>query len=236
MFFILTSRLVAGTLMFKDDSKLTDIKIISINKGRIVIEKDKIRKTFPLKKISAYYDTDIKDSSQSTELMGFCDYTVKITSVKIPKRGYDHDKDVTECKVAYQIIRTGNKKTDKIKAPYFYIYVLTSGSDDYGTRKIYRYTYPKEARIRSKHYDQAAIIENLQSFKRPTVHFGRSYRHGKNSLSRGAGIRSFDIPLKSIKNRRILAYHIEAWGNEKQVDEKNWQDFGIKSKRWWERY
>ena len=77
----------------------------------------------------------------------------------------------------------------------------------------------------------------LSSFKRPTVWLGGSgMREGANALSKSTGEGKIEIPLKNVKNRKILAYHIEVWGNDSIVCEKDWTDFAVKAGRWWERY
>ncbi len=42
---------------------------------------------------------------------------------------------------------------------------------------------------------------------------------------------------KGIKDKNIIAYHIEAWGKKKVVATKNWVKTGyIPGKTWWKRY
>ena len=245
LLFVVGAIINAGTIILKDGASLTDVKIISICKGRVVIEKDKVKQTIGLGKIAEYYHTNIKGANDSGDMVKNADYDISF-NVKMPKTGYSQKgkkkNTVSECEISYNMTRKGeNKSADKAKAPYFYIYILTNSNDQYGRRNIFRFYYPKEAKLKSKGYDKAAILEKINSFERPFVHFGRNYgmnRGGKAhaKLSRNPGSHSFEVPLKGLKNKYILAYHIEVWGPSSMINQKNWKDTGIKSKNWWERY
>lgn len=229
---------LGGTLLCKDGSKITNIKIVSIREGGIVIEKDGGKRTIPLSKIEEYFDSDIKTDNSADEVMGFSDYTVSITDIKMPKDGKDKDGETNNCEITFQVMHKGDSKTNKIRAPYFYLYVLVHGNSEYGNREVLRFTHPKEAKVSSKKYDKAAIMSILDSFKRPNMWIGphSGYNNGPNSLSKGTGEVKIELPLKSVKNRKILSYHLEVWGNDSIIAEKDWSDFGIKAGKWWERY
>ncbi|MCP3965008.1 MAG: hypothetical protein GY750_10595 [Lentisphaerae bacterium] len=124
--------------------------------------------------------------------------------------------------------------------PYFYLYVLTSRSKSYGNRPVYSFYYPKEAKVFSKTYDEAKIMEKVNEIDRPNIwndnfksHLGR----GRSKTFSPLGGRLISIPLKGIKDKNIIAYHIEAWGKKKVVATKNWVKTGyIPGKTWWKRY
>jgi len=229
---------MGGTILCKDGSKITNIKIISIREGGIVIEKDGGKRTSPLSKIDEYFDSDIKVEGSADDVMGYSDYTVSISDIKMPKDGKDKDGDTNNCEIIFQVIRKGDSKSNKIRAPYFYLYILVHGNNEYGNREVLRFTHPKEAKVSSKKYDKAAIMSILDSFKRPNMWIGphSGYSDGPKALTKGAGEVKIELPLKSVKNRKILSYHLEVWGNDSIACEKDWSDFGIKAGKWWERY
>ena len=237
VFFLAIVSSWGGTIICKDGSKISNIKIISIREGSLVIEKDGAKKTILLSKIEEYFDSDIKSDGSADDVMGFSDYTVSVTDIRMPKDGKDKDGEIKDCEILYQATRKGENKTDKIRAPYFYLYILVHGSNEYGNREVIRLFHPKEAKVSSKKYDKAAVMSILSSFKRPVMWLGgQGYRNGSNALTKGTGEAKIAIPLKGIKNRKILAYHLEVWGNDSIVCEKDWADFGIKAGAWWERY
>jgi len=144
---MITSANFAGTLIFKDGTKISGIDIISISDGQIIIEKDKAKRTYSIKKIKSFYKTNFEGGLN--ELPGeFSDYTVKIFDVKMPKKGVDSKGKTETCAINYSITRKGPSK--KIKRPYFYLYVITPGKDGASGRKIYRYVYPKQAKPKGK--------------------------------------------------------------------------------------
>ncbi|OGV54694.1 MAG: hypothetical protein A2017_19440 [Lentisphaerae bacterium GWF2_44_16] len=241
----LTFSLNAGTLMFKDGSRLTDVTIVSISEGRVVVEKDKTKKTFSLGQIDAFYKTDMKNVGDTiAPEKDVADYDISF-SVKMPEKGVEKEKKETvaaSCDITFNIVRKGENKTaDKVKWPYFYIYVLTYSGEEYGGRNIYCYYYPNTAKLKSKTYDKAAVMDILGSMARPY------YYMGIHNTSMGAAVgkkmkgmtgeREFSVELKDVKNRRILAYYIEVWGNTEIVAQKEWKATGASvGARWWEKY
>jgi hypothetical protein len=232
--------LFAGTLILKDGTRLTDVTIISISKGRVIIEKDKVKKTISVGKIEEYYHADIKNFNDSGDIGEFAEYDISF-DVRMPATGVDKDGKTAYCEISYNLTRKGeNKSAKKVKAPYFYIYLWTTGSGEYAKRSIYRFAHPKEAKPKGKSYDKAAVLEKVNSFKRSSINYDYNYvtsrKDVKKNFSRQPGARVIKVALKGVKSHKILAYHIEAWGHNTMVAEKDWRDFGIKAKRWWEHY
>jgi hypothetical protein len=242
---------MAGTLIYKVNKKAepqtaSKVKIISIEKGYITIEQNKGKKTIPLRWIEKYYDTDIQGGAFEDNTS---DYTVSITNVKMPKSGYEttnkkskKKRMTSECEIEYSISRkTEPGKSKSMKMPYFYLYVLTTRSKSYGKLPVEDYYYPKEAKVKSKTYDEAKIVEKVTSLDRPLVWNGgrdsmRSSTSRREGFS-GMGGRVAKIPLKNVKYRKIIAYHIEVWGKSKIVAEKTWNDPSYKiGKLWWKKY
>lgn len=241
----LSFSLNAGTLIFKDGRRLTDVTIVSISEGRVVVEKDNTKKTFGLSEIGSFYKTDMKAGDSVGDEKDIADYDISF-SVKIPETGLKKSGKETEtatCDITFNIIRKGDNKTaNKVKWPYFYIYVLTHSSEEYGGRNIYCYYHPKTAKLKSKAYDKAAVMDILGNFDRPYYHFDQSTSWDINSgagkkLKGMTGEREFSVELKDVKGRRILAYYIEVWGNTEIIDQKEWKATGVSvGARWWEKY
>ena len=127
----------------------------------------------------------------------------------------------------------------KFTIPVFYLFVLTTSSKSYGQRPIYTYYYPDEAKIKSSTYDEAKIIEAVTSMDRPRIYHGGRTRLGKiGKLTSASGYRPAIIPLKGIKNQKIIAYHLEIWGKDKMIATKDWHDSTRHNvgKDWWKRY
>ncbi len=221
----------AGTLIFKNGTRISGIEIVSISGGQIIIEKDKTKKTYAVSKLKSFYRTDLKSTTE--DMPGeFADYTVKIIDVKMPKKGVDSKGKTSKCEINYTISKKG--KGEKVKVPYFYLYVITPGKNEVSGRQIYRFIYPKQAKPKGKGYDEAAIMAKLTEFSRPTWH---SDRHNLRGKLHGKTI-SFE--LSGVKKRPILAWHLEIWGNgEKLVskDQNMMQLNGHKvSKNWWKKH
>ena len=224
----------AGTLIFKDGTKISSVDIISINDGQITIRKNKTKRTYSVGKIKSFYKTDLRHSTG--EVPGeFSDYTVSIINVKMPPKGYVTKKGkntISQCEIEYSISRKDS--SPKIKVPYFYLYIIVPGKNEVSERKIYRYLYPKHAKPKGRGYDEAAIMKELSDFGRPV--WNSKHRNIKGNL---AG-KELNIALKGVKNRKILAWHLEVWGNSEKLIDKTEDlmqlDGRRVSKNWWRRY
>ena len=242
----------AGTIIYKTSKKseehtLAKVKIISISKGTITLKHGKGIRTIPLGYLSAYYDTDIDAGNFADDT---CEYTVSIRDIKMPETGYTYQKvkkskkksrKVSNFEIEFSVQKKIEKgKSKSIRMPYFYLYVLTTGSKSYGKRPVYSFYYPDEAKVKSKTYDEAKIIEVVTSMDRPRIYHGeRSNFSGKiGKLTSASGYRPAVIPLKGVKTQRIIAYHLEIWGKDKMIAQKNWTEstsYKI-GKNWWKRY
>ncbi len=252
-FFALSMAILnAGTIIYKtskDSEKnvLAEVKIVSISKGTITLKHGKGVRTIPLSYLSAYYDTDIDSGGFADNT---CDYTVSIRNIEKPETGYTYKKlknskkktkKVSNFEIEFAIQKKLEKgKSKSIRMPYFYLYVLTTGTKSYGKRPIFSFYYPDEAKVKSKTYDEAKIIEAVTSMDRPRIYNGeRSSFSGKiGKLTSASGYRPAIIPMKGIKNQRIIAYHLEIWGKDKMIVQKDWKESTRYSvgKNWWKRY
>jgi len=49
--------------------------------------------------------------------------------------------------------------------------------------------------------------------------------------------RKYDQELIKVGDRRILAYHVEVWGNDSMIVQKDWSAPDANAdERWWENY
>ena len=233
---------LSGTIIFKDGTVLTDVEIVGINDGMIVIEKDKTKKDYPLKNIKTFSKSDlsIADSAIPDDSL---DYKITIVNVDMPEAGKNKSANIPEtgksnksnkidtgntsknkggeqknCEITYSIskIPDKNSKSKKIKIPYFYLYVLTSKKNDEEGRKVYRFCYPDKAKPKGKNYDLATIMEKVKSFDRPDLEEEEITLETKVNL---AG-RTVTFNLGTIGERKVLAYHVEAWGKTDIAAEK----------------
>ncbi len=242
--------LPAGTLIYRINGKgetltTSKIKIISIQDKRLTIEQDGGRQTIPLSWVEKYFDTDIPGSSFVDNTS---DYDINIIKVDIPDTGYTFStedgkrrKNVAVCSIEYRINRKYEPgKTQAVKMPYFYLYVLTTRDKEYGQRPAYTFFYPKEAKVKSKSYDEAKIIETISGIDRPLIHDKAIRQLG--TPARKSGLSSMgnlvaEIPLKGIRGRHIVAYRLDIWGKDKIVASKEWQRPRYNpGKFWWKKH
>ena len=238
--------LSAGTLIMKEGDKISGIKIISLESGKITVEKDNTKRTVPLNKVKGYYDTDLKSEDGTVE--DLADYKISV-EVKAPEKGTGKEKSKNKSKssrpvpekfeFSYHITKVGeNTKSSKIKAPYFYLYVLFSGGDDeYGRRPMKVYLYPKNVKIKTKSKDEipdrASIIAALSDFKRPTINLDNLSTDNKLNNTK------VEIELKGAPaDRKILAWHLEVYGNQDLILEKNEKSLNerVPNEDWWKSY
>ena len=219
----------AGTIFFKNGNKLSHIKIISISDGEIVLEKNRTRKTYSLKVFKAYYEADIKEGEEASPDK-YIDYKVHIINIKVPKKGVDSKKKKESIEIQYTISKkSGSGK--KMKVPYFYLYVLAADNDGDEHRKIYSYYTPKKAKLKSKGYDVASIISRVLDFSRPELRIENM--DARNQLMG----KTVKMVLTGMADRKVLAWHLEVWGNKEKVYEKSSiesPERGI-GKNWWKR-
>jgi len=220
----------AGTLFFKDGSSLSGVTIVSISDGKIIIEKSKTRKSYPLKSIKSYYDTDVPTGGEAPDKCA--DYKVTILDLKVPKKGVDSKGKTAVVELQYSIHKDGSGKS--IKVPYAYLYVLTRGKDEYSGRKVHFYYLPKQAKPKGKGYDEAAILEKVLDFGRST------WNSDRKNIKGGLNGRVAKFPLKGVGDKKVLAWHLEIWGSKGKLLEKDGKgDFDLKGghvgKDWWKR-
>jgi hypothetical protein len=227
--------LFSGTISFKDGTTITDAEIISIKDGLIKIKKDNKERTFSLDKVASFSGTDISSGGGGGIPGEFTDYKITIDDIKMPDKGEDKDGKTEQCEVSYTLTRK-NPKIDKMKVPFFYLYVLAAPSSGDEERKQLLYYHPKEAKVKEKGgYDETAILEKVRGFDRRIVDYEEALEMTLTKR-RNLGARKINFELKKVDTRKIIAYHLEVWGNDSKIVEKNWKDIDYKiADRWWER-
>lgn len=242
--------LSGGTLIYRVNGKgdpitTSRIKIISIQDGNITVEQDGGRQTIPMSWVDKYFDTDIPGGSF---IDNTSDYDVNIFKIDMPDTGYTFStedgrrrRSVATCTVEYRISRKGESGAPRaVKMPYFYLYVLTTRDKEYGPRPAFSFHYPKEARIRSRNYDEARIIETVTSIDRPLVHDTTMRQLG--TPSRRTGLSSMgnlvaEIELRGINERQIVAYRLDVWGKDGIVAFREWKRPGYNpGEFWWKKH
>jgi hypothetical protein len=247
----IASQLQAATIVYRanpenEPKRIAKVKIISINKNIVVIEKDGARTSIGLGQLVEYYDSDVENGGEGID-DNTCEYSVSIHEVDMPKTGYaksgsNKKSEVSECEIQYSIIRnkTDGVNYNVVKEPYCYITILLDNDDKNGGRSILRYGYPTERAKVSKNdgYDKAAIIKQVTALNRHTINFNNlndlSSSKSFDSKISGANERSIKIKLTNVKERRIIAYHIEFWGKKEVAGQKDWKEVGVKvGNNWW---
>ena len=246
-------KLDAATIIYKVDKDgekkiLTKVKVISISKGVMMLEKDGGRKSISLGQLLEYSDSDLKSGGDALE-DNSSEYTVTILKVTMPKTGLvktgskqNSTAAIAYCEIEYAINRKqeAGKDSNRVKVPYFYLHVLVDSSNENGNRDVVRFCYPVAAKPSSDTYDEARILDAVQSLKRNSINFDniQGLSTGRNSEFHSLSDREIKIKLDKIKDRRIVAYHLEVWGKSDKVAEKDWKDVGHTNldKKWWLRH
>ena len=256
LFYSLT--VLGGTLVYEDRSikdkdpkkrlrRVSKVKIVSISDGMVILEKDGATRRMPIKMLKEYYSTDLKDGGSGDFDDNTAEYTIQISNIDVPKSGYKKGtgknkkrRTVTKLVIDYRLVKKDKtRKTNRIRRPYVYLYIYTSGVDEHRNSNIFKFYFPKQAKIKNKVYNKAEVMSAVASFKRPIIDINNSYNRNYHSgnhrkLTKIGGDRRAEIGMKGIKSRKILAYHLEVWGKSDIVVEKNWHEPGIRlGKKWW---
>ncbi len=240
-------KLEAATLFYKpgkDSEKqaLTKIKIVSISKGVMLVERDGTKRSIPLSQLVEYSDSDMSGGDAFED--NSAEYTVNIVKVEMPKTGMvktngKSSGTVADCEIEYTINRKSEEGKDinRVKTPYFYLHVRTSGNDSDNNHHNFRFYYPAEAKPGADVYDEARILTAIQSLKRHTISLESAHSLSTfKKLGQGFGDRSVKIKLTKIGEHKIIAYHLEVWGKSEKVAEKDWNEPGYNNKKWWLSY
>lgn len=214
-----------GTMIYRgtDNKKkiISEIDIVSMDKNIVTIKIGKTTRTIHFSKIIKYYDTDINMNLAFDD--NTSDYTLQFTNVDLPinKSGITKraKKEKQKNKIEFEYVLSPTRKkgqSQNIKTPYFYLFLLTSGGKGHGS-SIYTYYYPETARIKnSKVYNEALMLEAAISSERHILN-PRYLTHATMGKSRN----KFSIDISKIGNRKIIAYHLVAWGKDDIIAVEN---------------
>jgi hypothetical protein len=253
--FVLLSglQLFSATIVYKpnkesEPKRISKVKIISITKNIIVVEKDGARTNIAVGQLVEYLDSDMDNAGEGMD-DNTCEYTISLHKIDMPKTGYVKNggtkkSDVSECEIQYSIVRDNKDGTDynRVKEPYFYLFVLVDHDDGNGGRGVLKYGFPPDrAKLtKGEGYDKASIVKQVTSLNRHVINFDNVREIGSGNINKTmttTNERIIKIKLTNIKDRRIIAYHIEAWGKKDIAGVKDWKDFGVKvDNNWWLRY
>lgn len=243
---IVSAGLNAGTILYRPNKEsevkhVSNVKIISIENKFMTIEIDGGRERIALSLVEGYYDTDLKSGGGSFD-DNTPEYRVMVTNKNVPERptrksGNKLTPQTFDITYGITPIYDKNQQRDMVKQPYVYVYFMTEGSSDYsGERPIYLTCHPaKFANTGKKIYDKAAIMEKVQSSKRPNIYAERAGGSGKNFAS-SAWERSVKLPLNMAKNKqqKIIAWRLEIWGKNDIVYQDEWTSPSLRiGKNWW---
>ena len=233
----------AGTLIITNaDGKeriLSNVTIESIANGQMVIQMRQGRETILLASVKRFYDTNIKASGDFED--NTAAYSVRLTvpeirNRKIPRKGGGQSKESLTFSFEYNLDPVkGSKMSASVREPYFYLYVLSSEPD--GSRRFSVFSYPKDAQISGKRYDEAKMLEKVISLDRKKVFPGDLNKISHSDTPRGDfGTTAVHIPLTRIDSAgEILAWHLIAWGKDSILQEKDWKHTSFRlHKNWWQ--
>jgi hypothetical protein len=113
---------------------------------------------------------------------------------------------------------------------------MTENAEE-ASREINLFYYPKSAKFKGKSYDKIAIKDRLNSFNRDDMNLDVTDDMGKKDMKVAGGDHVAEISIKKIKDRKIIAYHLEVWGTKSMVKVEDWEAPGYKlEKKWWYEY
>lgn len=227
----------AGTMIYKnregEQRILTNVKLLSIDGRLLVFSINSGTDTMPLSSLVKYYDTNIKSAEQFDD--NTADYTLSFTSVKHPDLIREQDKS-PEFTFDYTISRKPGEPQTAIRAPYFYLFVLTTNAG--GERSLHSYALPDKAKTSMRRYDEARMLEKVIALERPTVHDRDTHNMDRipGKKKNRIGTKSGTVKLTGIKNAKIIAYYLVGWNKSELCAEKKWTAPGYQvSKLWWYR-
>ncbi len=223
-----------GTLIYRnrngEKKRVSNLKILSIDGSKMVIKINEGTKTIALSQVLKYYDTNIKTGGEFDD--DTAEYDIRLGEGKISS-DKQHSNQRT-FSISYDVFRKqGEKSQSGLRAPYFYLFVLTSS--DEGQRGMFSYSYPAQAKVSMKNYDEAKMMEKVLTLNRPYFYSSDANRLGRSSgpkLMGGGKVATFQ--LSNLKNGRIVAWYLVAWSKDSISATKEWRDNSYRlSKTWW---
>lgn len=234
---VLCANALGGTLVYinndGEEKKVSGLTILSIDSKKMVVRVSSGTETIRLSQVIKYFDSDIRTGGDFDDGSG--DYTVRFGQEKIIRSEKNNGR--LEFTIPFDVDRRGNTKFGTpLRVPYMYLFVLVSDPDNF-QRKMIVVSYPAAAKISMKNYDEAKMMEKATSLDRPRYHHDDAALLGKRS--RGAtleGGRLARFPLNIMRNGKVIACYLVAWGKDSIVATKEWRMPGLRiSTSWWMR-
>ena len=233
----------AGTMIFTgasgEEKILSNVSIESIANGQVVVKMRQGTEVIPLTSVKRYYDSNIKVSGDFED--NTAAYTVRITdpelrNTKNARKGGRQSRETLHFSLEYDLYRVkGSKTSDPVREPFFYLYVLSSEPD--GSRRFSMFSFPREAQISGKRYDEAKMLEKVLSLDRKKMYPDDLNKISHGDTQRGSfGNTAVQIPLNRIDSPgEVLAWHLVVWGKDSILLEKDWKQSSFRlNKNWWQ--
>ncbi len=232
----------AGTLIYRtrdnEEKTVSKVTIVTIDAKLVTIKINSGTETIPISSLVKYYDTDIKSGGEFED--NSAEYTIRLGTEKCPGTGYETNKGKKSSSVfsiSYDTMRKpGQNQKAGIREPYLYLFVLTSGNS--GERNFYSFSSSSKGKVSMRDaYDEAKMLEKVTSLDRTLIHDDDRNQLGRPNQRGGLGGTDLaEFKLDGIKDQKIIAWYLVAWGKNKIEATKEWRDTGYNlHKTWWVR-
>ncbi|UDQ98066.1 hypothetical protein AAEX28_13885 [Lentisphaerota bacterium WC36G] len=231
LFLVAVINCIAGTIIFKDNTSISKVEIVGIYNGRIYIEKNDLKKNYPLSSVKAYYNEDIEiDSAINKRLVN---YKARVNKVYFSsgskKKSKSSKKTIRKtAEITFSLAMYQNSQSKELRQPYLYLYVLTedddSTTDNIKERKVYSFSYPRSAKVNLKSYSIGKIMSKVLASDRKII-------NRDNLNYTGTTVK---IPF-TIRKAKIIAYRLEVYNNDSLSAVKIGNLVGLQQipKDWW---
>lgn len=231
---LMAGGLSAGTLVYRMDGGeqniISNVTILSIDAKLITLSMENGIHTIPSNRLVKYYDSDIKVGGMFRD--NTSPYSISISDIRVPQStrknsssGSSRRSSSKANKVTLTYSITPGQSPDGRPAtiyrePLFYLFVLTT---DGGVRKVGMTSYPSYARVSSKIYDEAKMMEKALDLNRKIIHSSDRDRLGTNRSRGGENVLGgtrIELPLSNIADGDIIAWYLVVWGKDGIIYEK----------------
>lgn len=236
--FMLSVNAFCGTLIYTnkdgEEKRVSGLTILSMDNKKMVVRISSGTETIRLSQVIKYFDTDVRVGGEFDDGSG--EYTIRFGQEKITRSEKSNGR--MEFTIPFDVNRAANTKMGTaLRSPYMYLFLLVSNTDNF-QRKMISACYPASAKIAMKNYDEAKMMEKATSLDRPRYYDEDAAYLGKrkNSGASMDGGRVARFPLNNIRNGKIIAWYLVAWGKDSIVATKEWRMPGLRiDPTWWMR-
>ncbi len=225
--------LPGGTLIYRDagggQKIISNVKILSIDSASrlITLEMENGVETIASGRLIKYYSSDIKAGNMFEDNSD--DYSITVSDIDLPQYTRHSGKSRGKKQSRHASIVYNIRSSDmnvSYRTPLFYLFLLTTKD---GVRKVSMVCYPNSARISSKFYDEAKMLEKALDLGRACIHprdrsrLGLRQSGGKEKSVMGGC--KIDLPLSGAPDGEIIASYLVVWGKNRIIytreDHKN---------------